>query len=310
MTAPSKVREVPRASERTSGVGPGAAPDSRVSHSRRRRRSGIVSHLILIGLGLSWVYPLLWALSGSLDTKMGMFAGGPSLLLHATPQWQNYATAWGEAKFGQYFLNSVTIAFFVVILTVLFTSMAGYALARYHFPGRKVIMVAVAVTMFLPRGYTLIPIYDLVTGLGLLNTIWAIIVVQVSSTLIFSTFLFVGYFMSASKELEEAARIDGAGYNKTFFYVMFPTAKPMIATVGLFSFIGSWNDFIIPLVFTLGNPKLRTVPVGMASMVGGASGTDWPVLSAASVISLLPIVIVFIVAQRYIVDAFAGAVKG
>lgn len=276
----------------------------------RRGRNGILTHLILLGLGLSWVYPVLWAASGSIDTKLGMFSKGASLAISGAPQWENYLVAWNDAKFGQFFFNSVTIAFFSVTLTILITSMAGYALARHQFPGRKVIMVVVAITMFLPRGYTLIPVYDIMNALGLLNQIWSIVIMQIAGNIIFCTFLFVGYFMSANKELEEAARVDGAGYNKTFFHVMFPTARPMIATVGLFSFIGSWNDFIIPLVFTLGAPELRTVPVGMASMVGGASGTNWPVLSAASIISLLPIVIVFVVAQRYIVDAFAGAVKG
>lgn len=286
------------------------APKAPVRRLRRRGRNSLVSHLILLGLSISWVFPLLWAATGSLDTKMGMFSRGASLTISDVPQWRNYVTAWQDAAFGKYFFNSVTIAFFTVTLSVLITSMAGYALARYQFPGRKVIMVVVAITMFLPRGYTLIPIYDIMNFLGLLNTIWSIVIMQIAGNVIFCTFLFVGYFMSANKELEEAARIDGAGFNKTFFHVMFPTARPMIATVGLFSFIGSWNDFIIPLVFTLGAPELRTVPVGMASMVGGASGTNWPVLMAASVISLLPIVIVFIVAQRYIVDAFAGAVKG
>ena len=287
-----------------------AKPQSRTRRNNKRKAKSLGTHLLLLALGLTWVYPLLWALSGSFKTKMDMFGDGPSLLLNQAPQLGNYSIAWNEADFSQYFVNSVTIAFFSVVLTVLFTSMAGYALARYKFPGRKVIMVVVAITMFLPRGYTMIPIYDLVYQLYLSNTIWAIIVVQVSGGMIFSTFLFVGYFMSANKELEEAARVDGAGFHQTFFFVMFPTAKPMIATVALFSFIGSWNDFIIPLVFTLGAPELRTVPVGMASIVGGAAGTNWPVLCAASVISLLPIVLVFIFAQRFIVDAFAGAVKG
>lgn len=278
--------------------------------SGRRRRNSLLTHLLLLALAISWVFPMLWAATGSIDQKLHLFSRGSSLMIEGAPQWQNYVIAWKDAKFGQFFFNSVTIAFFSVTLTILITAMAGYALARYQFPGRKVIMVVVAITMFLPRGYTLIPIYDIMHVLGLLNTIWSIVIMQIAGNLIFCTFLFVGYFMSANKELEEAARIDGAGYNKAFFHVMFPTARPMIATVGLFSFIGSWNDFIIPLVFTLGAPDLRTVPVGMAAMVGGASGTNWPVLAAASVISLLPIVVVFVVAQRYIVDAFAGAVKG
>ncbi|QDP95976.1 carbohydrate ABC transporter permease [Microlunatus elymi] len=267
-------------------------------------------HVVMAALGLVWVYPLLWALTSSFKTKMDMFGDGPSVLIRSMPQFQNYLDAWTQANFGRYFFNSVVITVLTVVFTVVFTAMAGYALARTHFPGRKVIMVVVAITMFLPRGYTLIPVFDLVYQLYLLNTIWAVVVVQVAGGMIFSTFLFMGYFMSANKELEEAARVDGAGFNRTFLYVMLPTARPMIATVGLFSFISSWNDFIIPLVFTLGRPDLRTIPVGVAALTGGSAGTDWPVLCAASVMALLPIVIVFVVAQRHIIDAFAGAVKG
>ncbi|MFC0673218.1 carbohydrate ABC transporter permease [Brachybacterium hainanense] len=277
---------------------------------RRHRPRRILAHLLILTLGLSWMYPLIWAFTSAFKSKIGMFEDGPSILFSQPPVLGNFAQAWSGADFGQYFFNSVFIAFFSVLGTVLFTAMAGYALARTAFPGRRIIMVVVAVMLFLPRGYTLIPVYDLVYQLYLLNTLWAVIVVQVAGGMIFSTFLFMGFFMTANKEMEEAARVDGASFNQTFFRVMLPTARPMIATVGLFAFIGSWNDFIIPLVLTLGRPDLRTVPVGMASLIGGAEGTNWPVLCAASVISLLPIVIVFLVAQRHIVDAFAGAVKG
>lgn len=284
----------------------------RVGHRRRRSRRlrNLPVHIAMAVLGLAWMYPLLWALAGSFKSKIAMFDDGPSLLIKQLPQLANYAQAWTEASFGQYFFNSVVITICTVFFTVLFTAMAGYALARTHFPGRRVIMVVVAITMFLPRGYTLIPVFDIIYQLYLLNTIWAVVVVQVAGGMVFSTFLFMGYFMSANKELEEAARVDGAGFNRTFLYVMLPTARPMIATVGLFSFINSWNDFIIPLVFTLGRPELRTIPVGVAALTGGPAGTNWPVLCAASVMALLPIVIVFVIAQKHIINAFAGAVKG
>jgi ABC-type glycerol-3-phosphate transport system permease component len=159
------------------------------------------------------------------------------------------------------------------------------------------------------RSMTRVPVYDTVNRLGLLDTVWSVVLVQVAGAMVFNTFLFMGYFRTVAKEIEEAARVDGAGYHQTYLYVILPLARPMLATLGLFAFIQSWNDFMTPLVFTLGQPHLRTVSVGLYAFISQTS-TDWTALAAASVISLAPIMIVFIVAQRHIVAAIAGAVKG
>src|SRR5215472_3667033 len=153
--------------------------------------------------------------------------------------------------------------------------MAGHALARTSFPGKRLLLVVIIVTFFLPRGYTIVPVYDVIQHLGLLNTLWSVILVQVASGMVFNTFLFMGYFTTVAKEVEEAARVDGASFNQTYWYIMLPLARPMLATLGLFTFINSWNDFLTPLVITLA-----------------------------------PIILVFVFAQRHIVDAIAGAVKG
>ncbi|HKF77794.1 MAG TPA: carbohydrate ABC transporter permease [Candidatus Dormibacteraeota bacterium] len=278
----------------------------RVPPGVRLRR--LVTHAALLAVGLLWVYPFLWALGSSLKSQAGFIDEGLSVIPREL-DWLNYVNAWEGASFGTYFVNTVTITVSVVVLTLLLTSMAGYALARTSFPGKRVLLGVIVVTFFLPRGYTIVPVYDVVQHLGLLNTLWSVVLVQVASGMVFNTFLFMGYFTTVAKEVEEAARVDGAGFNQTFWYVMLPLARPMLATLGLFTFINSWNDFLTPLVFTLGQPQLRTLAVGLYAFISQTS-TNWTALCAGSIISLAPIVLVFVVAQRHIVAAIAGAVKG
>jgi raffinose/stachyose/melibiose transport system permease protein len=163
--------------------------------------------------------------------------------------------------------------------------------------------------MFLPGGYTIIPLFDLVNRLGLLNTLFGIILVQTASGLVFNTLLFMGYFATIGKEVEEAARVDGADLPRTYWHVMLPMAKPMVATVALFQFMANWNAFWIPLVFTIGNPSLRTLAVGVYAFVGENS-TGWTYVAAGAVMSILPIMLVFFLLQRYFIEAVAGAIKG
>lgn len=278
----------------------------------RRRSTGrvrrIATHVILLAIGFAWVYPLLWALASATRSNQDFLNGGMGLAFGSAGL-ENFVAAWNEANFSQYFVNTIVISVTTVFFVALFSAAAGYALARTRFPGRRVILGIIAITFFLPSGYTMVPIYDLTTRLGLLNSLLSVIVVQVGGGMIFSTFLFMGFFRTIPAELEDAAQIDGAGFNQTFFRIVLPLARPMVATIGLFTFISSWNNFLLPLVFTLGQPELRTIPVGLYAFIGQSS-TDWTGLAAASVMSLIPIVIVFVVAQKYIISAIAGAIKG
>lgn len=266
-------------------------------------------HIILLAGGLIWVYPFLWMLGSSLKSPNGFFNEGLSVLPKEFA-WSNYSNAWNVGSFGQYFFNTVFVTVLTVAFTLAFSSMAGYALARRKFPGKAALIAVIAVTLFLPRGYTIIPVYDLIQRLGLLDSpLIAIILVQTGGSLVFSTFLFMGYFSTIDHELEEAAFVDGAGFNQLFWRIMLPLATPMLATVGLFTFIGSWNDFFVPLVFTFADPTMRTLSVGMYAFVGENS-TNWTYLCAGAVITLAPIMLVFIFLQRFFISAIAGAIKG
>lgn len=267
----------------------------------------LILHAILLVCGFFWVYPFLWALGSSFKSSSGFFNEGLSIFPKEF-QWTNYINAWTQATFGEYFLNTVFITALTVIFTLAFTAMAGFVLARTRFPGKRILLILIAITVFLPHGYTIVPVFDLVQRIGLLDSLWAVIVVETAGGMVFSTFLFMGYFSTIDREMEDAARVDGASFHQLFWRVMFPLARPMLATVGLFTFIGSWNNFLIPLVFTLGNSDLRTLPVGMYAFISQTS-TDWTLLCAASMMSLVPTILVFVFAQRHVINAVAGAVK-
>jgi ABC-type glycerol-3-phosphate transport system permease component len=278
---------------------------------RRRGLAGytreIVTTLVLLPICFLWLYPFLWMVSASLKTDSEIF--GSVDLIPEVPQWENYARAWYEANIGPYFWNTVIITVASVAIVTVTTAMIGYVLGRYSFPGKRIIVVAFIATLFLPEGYTIIPVFELISRLGLSGSLWGIILAESGGAHVIMIFLFAGYFRQLPNELEEAAKLDGAGFVRTFWQVMLPLAKPAIATAIILSLMRVWNSFLIPLVLTLARPDLRTLAVGVYSFQG-ENLSDWSGMAAASTISLLPIVLVFLLLQKYFVEGIAGAVRG
>ncbi|WP_432970828.1 carbohydrate ABC transporter permease [Dactylosporangium sp. CA-233914] len=289
---------------------PPASPPPAPSRPRRRRPrvAMVMTHAALLVCGVAWMYPFLWTLGSSLKGTDEFFSRGlnplPSQVL-----WSNYQQAWAQASFGTYFVNTLLITAGTCVGTLVVTSMAGYVLARAPFPGRGFCLFLISATLFLPHGYTIIPIFDLMERLGLLNSLFSIIIVQAAGGVVFGTFLFMGFFQTIDKELEDAARVDGASFHQTFWRIMLPLSGPMLATVGLFTTISAWNSYFIPLVFTLARPEQRTLSVGMYAFIGENS-TQWTLLCAGSVITLVPIIVLFVLLQRFFVNGLAGAIKG
>jgi ABC-type glycerol-3-phosphate transport system permease component len=263
--------------------------------------------LFLAGAAVLWIYPFLWMVSASLKDQMEVFASGLGLLPDK-PIWENYQRAWTEASFGKYLLNTVIVTVATVVIVVVRCAMAGYVLARYKFRGRKVILTVLIATLFVPTGYTIIPVVEISQRLGLLNSLSGMILALSGGAHVASVLLYMGYFRQVPRELEEAAIVDGAGFLSLFFRVMLPLSVPITATVTLMTFLATWNAFFLPLVFSFSRPDLRTLSVGMLAFVGENS-VDWSGMAAAAVISLLPVVLLFILLQRYFVEGIAGAVK-
>ena len=164
-------------------------------------------------------------------------------------------------------------------------------------------------TLFIPQGYTIIPIIQLLSTLGISQSLWGLMIATCGHSIVIFTLLFAGYFTQVPKELEEASRMDGVGPVKTFWYVMLPLSKPIIVTVVVLQSLQAWNDFLLPLVVTLANPEIRTLSVGIYSFKG-EHVVDWGGMTAASTIAIVPIIILFLLLQRYFIDGLAGAVKG
>ncbi|WP_237742715.1 carbohydrate ABC transporter permease [Actinopolymorpha alba] len=264
-------------------------------------------HAFLVPFALMWIYPFVWVVSSAFKSQREMLLGGLSVW-PAEPTFDNFVRAWQVANFGEYTLNTVVFSAAVVTVVVFVSATAGYALGRGQMPGKKIVVGVLIATMFIPHGYTIIPVFKLVDELGLNNGLIGAVLAAAGPAHVVQILLFMGYFSSLPQELEDAARIDGAGYVRIFWQVMLPLAKPIIGTVTLFTFISAWNAFMVPLVFTLGRPDLRTLGVGMYSFFGQYTA-DWTGLAAAACISLLPIVTVFLCLQRTFVEGIAGAVK-
>ncbi len=290
---------------------PPTAPrgDTRPRLRRHRRRTTIritVLSVILLPLCLLWIYPFIWMVSASVKSNKEIFAG-----LNPFPEivrLDNYVRAWEQANIGRYFFNSVFITVFSIIIAVSTTALIGYVLGRYRFPGKKITIGLFAAAVFLPEGYTIIPIFDLISNLGLSGSLWGVTLAEAGGAHVVATLLFAGYFRQLPGELEEAARIDGAGFFRIFFSIYLPLAKPVIATAIILQFMHSWNSFLLPLVLTLSRPELRTLAVGVYSFRGEYLN-DWSGMAAASTIALIPIIAVFLFLQRYFVESIAGAVK-
>jgi raffinose/stachyose/melibiose transport system permease protein len=287
----------------------GARQEGGLVTLRLRRPSArqVVTAVLLLVLGGLWVYPFVWLVSASLKTPSEIFGSGLGLLPEE-PVWENYARAWSEVGFATYFGNTLIITVGTVLLVVVRSALAGYVLGRYDFIGKKFLIGLFLVTFFLPEGYTIIPITQLTDQLRLLNTHTGVILGLGAGGQIASTLLYAGYFRRLPKELEETARLDGAGPFTVFFRVMLPLAWPITATVVILTYLFAWNVYLLPLVFTLSEPDLRTLAVGMTVFVG-ERGTDWSGMAAAAVISLIPVIAVFVALQRKFVDSIAGAVK-
>jgi len=231
------------------------------------------------------------------------------LLIGGRLQPENYWIVLKNENFILHFLTTLVVTIAVVLLTVLSSSMLGYALARLRFPGKMLVLALMLAGAVAPREAVIIPIFRLLKSLGALNGIWGM-VLWLTGVGIGNAFLMAGFFLTLPKEVEEAAAVDGAGPFRTFFDVALPMARPIVTTVGLFAFLNAWNNFLIPLLCTVSRPSMQPLAVAVYNFQRGHPG-KWQEINAAAAIMIVPAVIIFLILQRHIVKGIAvGAVKG
>lgn len=287
-------------------------PD-RLESRRPHRRGAKVAvrrtllHMGLVVWGLASVLPLVWMISASLQTNAEIYGGVH--LLPENPQWGNYTQAWDQSSFSDYFLNSVIYTVSVVAGTVAFASLSAYAFARMRFTGKRILYNAFLVFLFIPIPGTFIPLYLILAKLGLLDTQLGYILPMINANLPVAMFILRAFFEQIPKELEEAAFIDGASRLQVFFRIAFPLASPAVATVVILTILGVWNEYILASV-VFSNQALLPLQVGLLAFQGSYF-SQYGLMMAATTITTLPIVIVYLLFQKNIIrGVMAGAVKG
>lgn len=273
----------------------------------------ILSHIILISLSILALFPFLWLISTSLKGGGENIFAYPPKFIPTDFTFENYTGVWGKVDFIRYFVNSAIVAGFTVILNLIFSSLAAYPLARMEFKGKKVAFFAILATIMIPFQAIMLPVYLIILKLNLTDTngvingyLGLILPFAVSA---FGIFLMRQAFLTIPRELEEAAVVDGCNAFQIFYKVLLPMVKPTLAILAIFTFIGSWSEFLWPSI-ALTDEKMFTLPVGINNLQGIFSA-NWRYIAAGSIISIIPIIIFFLSLQRYFVSGQnEGAVKG
>jgi len=275
---------------------------------RPARLVGVAVRYGVVGLATVVVgYPVLWMLLQSFKTKFEMYDnvwGLPHQLFL-----DNYVQAWRIARMGTYIFNSVIVSVATVAVVLVLASLAGYAFAKLRFAGQQVLFYIFVFSLIVPVQVTIIPLYAVVSGLGLSNTYFALILPYAAAGLPLSIFLLRAFFQSVPREIEEAARIDGCSELAAFTRVVLPISGPGLATVTILQFLGAWNEFLLALIF-IRNPALRTIPLGLQAFFFEYS-VEWGYLFAALSMATIPVIIVYVLMQRQFIKGLtAGAVTG
>lgn len=272
-----------------------------------KNQNRLLMYVPLVVIAVLTLFPLFWLISTALKSSTENIFQAPPQLLPNQPTIENFVNVWQTNPFGQYLFNSTFVAVLTVCLNLIFCALAAYPLARLSFPGRDWIFIAIVCTIMIPFQIVMIPLYILTVQLGLRNTYLGIIFPSLASA--FGIFLLRQAFMSVPKEMEEAARMDGCSELGIWWYVMIPAIRPALVTLSIFVFIGSWSDFLWPLI-VIQDENLYTLPLGVAKLAGTFS-LNWRLVAAGSVISIAPVLLLFLFLQRYIVPTeTASGVKG
>jgi putative chitobiose transport system permease protein len=274
---------------------------------KNSRIQTLIIYSILSAIALVMLFPLLWLISTALKSPTENIWQSPPQLLPSQPTLENFSKVWQFLPFGTYLYNSILVSVLTVGLNLLFCSLAAYPLARLSFVGRNGIFIAIVSTIMIPFQIVMIPLYILTVQLGLRNSYLGIIFPSLASA--FGIFLLRQALIGVPKEIEEAARLDGSSELGLWWHIMLPAIRPALITLAIFVFIGAWSDFLWPLI-VIQDESLYTLPLAVAKLAGTFS-LDWRLVAAGSVISITPVLVLFLFLQKYIVPTDTGSgVKG
>lgn len=269
--------------------------------------AGALQYALLLAMTVVMAFPFFWMISSSLKSDLDVFAMPPTLL-PSPVVWDAYPNLFELVPFLGYGWNSMKIGVMVVVGELLVCSLGGYGFARLRFPGSSFFFALLLAALMVPETVTIIPRYFMFKNLGMLDSHWPLILPPIFANS-FGTFLMRQFFMTLPRDLEEAARIDGAGYFGIYWRIMLPLIKPALAALAILAFLASWNNFFGALIY-LNTKEMYTLPIGLATLLGEYR-SEWPEALAGATLSMVPIFVVYVFAQRHFVEgiAFSG-IKG
>ncbi|WP_073277024.1 carbohydrate ABC transporter permease [Anaerocolumna jejuensis] len=272
----------------------------------------LLIQIFLIFVMMLTIYPILYVILGSFKGNQELLLGGINLIPRKFII-SNYTEAWTLGNFGVYTVNSIVLSISIMVLTLVITSMAGYCLARKKFWGSSVIYGLLLIFMFINVGsVSLRPLFELSVKVGMNKSLLSVILISTGTAQAANIFLIRGFMNSIPKELDEAAKIDGCTFFQIYCRIILPVLKPILATVGLLSFRSGWNEYILPLVFTMSNEKLRPLTVGVVQLRNAGDGAAaWNIMFAGSTIAIVPIIVIYMFFSKHFMEGMtSGAVKG
>ena len=288
-----------------------ATPSRSGMSERDRRRLGRLAGYLLMALLVAVIgAPLLWMLSGSLRTNREIYSI-PPVWIPERPRWENFVDAWNAAPFGRFYVNSIVTTLAGTGLELVNATLTAYALAFLRFPKKNWVFALILLALMVPTQVTILPNYltlSDVFGQSWINTYQGIVLP--GAAVAFGTFLLRQAFLGLPREVLDAARVDGCGHLRLLWDVVIPMARPVLATFALISLVGKWNEYLWPLVVTT-TQEMRTLPIGITYLFDQEGNTQWGVVMAATIFVILPLLVIFLWAQKHIIEGItAGATKG
>lgn len=268
-------------------------------------------YILLAFLALVVLFPIVYIILSSFKNTADILTSAS--FLPTSINFDNYVRAWKLSNFQTYMWNSIFMCSVIVVGTIVTSITSGYVFSRGNFPGKKILLLLITSSMFISAGSLyLYPQLQVAKLLHLNTSLWGVIVIYIFGINVTNLYISKGFIDAIPKEIDEAARVDGCSFFKIFYSIIFPLTKPLIATVGLLAFMNSWNDYLLPMVFTLGNPGSQPLVVGIVAMKSsGQTMTSWDLMMAGTTMAVVPMLIVFICLNKYFVSGLtSGAVKG
>ncbi len=282
--------------------------ESYFGQKQAKRLMDILVFIVLSIVGIIFILPFAWMVANSVKDIRGIYKFPPTFIPE-TWHFENYIEAWTATNFDQFFINSAIVAAAVVLGQLFTASLAGYSFARLRYPGRDKIFLLYISLLMVPFIVLMIPLYVLMRQLGWVNNLLAIIVPFFFTP--WGTFMMRQFMVTIPRELEDAARIDGCGFFRTYWLIILPLTKPALATLAIFTFVNTWNSFLWPQI-VLSTPNVKTLPLGLASFQAQSSmRTPWHLIMAAATFVVIPVLIAFVVGQKYYVRGIVtSGIKG